>query len=281
MLACGIFWAYVIGALVDAVSAMGSLSKEYVDKMDLCNQMVRDFTVDRLPQSVTGTPLEEVKVSKRVRRFITESRDKATTKSMDYEFAETLEERYPTLSIVSPELKKLCALHLAHTLIETVPYLSSKFLSSEEQAHIALNSYYQEFCSGEKFKAHSEHGRGILIFRLGFGFTVRKCLNGELRWRKGLNGHPADVDEVLVDDDYYPERQLTYHFAGFTKVFFIPRSVIMEVLEKNPRAWNECARYRFVMASIILKSDDSKRGLSSTRKIMESFASPENVDSII
>jgi hypothetical protein len=281
MLLCGIFWAYIIGALVDAVSAMGSLSKEYVDKMDLCNQMVKDFTVGRLPQSVTGSPVEELKVSKRVRRFITESRDKATTKSMDFEFAETLEERYPTLSILSPELKKLCALHLTHTLIETVPYLSSKFLSPEEQAHIAFNSYHMEFCSGEKFQSHPDYGRGILIFRLGFGFTVRKCAGSELRWRKGLTGYPADVDEVLVDDDYYPEWQLIYHFAGFTKVFFIPRTVIMEILEKNPRAWKECALYRFVAASIVLKSMDRKIS-SSTRKIMEgSFGSPENVDTII
>lgn len=256
MLACGIFWAYIIGALVDAVSAMSSLSKEYVNKMDEANQMVKDFTLPQLPASLTGSAVEEVKVSKRVRHFITEQRDRATTKSMEYETAETLVDKYPTLSILSPELQRLCALHLTHTLIETVPYLSSKYLSPEEQAHIGLNSYHLEFAAGEQFKKHSEYGRGILIFRLGFGFSIRKCASGETRWRKGLCGHPADFEEVLVDDDFCEERQLVYHFAGFTKVFFIPRTVILETLEKNTRAWKECAMYKYAAASIILKSMD-------------------------
>lgn len=282
MLACGVFWAYIIGALVDAVSSMGALSKEYVDTMDQCNQMVKDFTVGRLPNSQTGSQLEDVKVSKRVRRFITETRDRATTKSLGCEFAESLEDKYPTLSIVSPELKRLCALHLTHTLLETVPYLSSKYLSPEEQANIALNSLQLEFSSGETFTSHKEHGRGILIFRLGFGFTIRKCPSGELHWRKGLVGHPADVDEVLVDDDYYPESQLQYHFAGFTKVFFIPRRVILETLERNPRAWKECASWRYTVAAMILKSMDPKSGGSSSRKICSvSFKEQEKVETSV
>lgn len=279
MLLCGVFWAYIIGALVDAVSSMGALSKEYVNKMDEANQMVKDFTVGRLPNHQTVSALEGVKTSKRVRRFITETRDRATTKSLDYEFAETLEEKYPTLGIVSPELKRLCALHLTYTFLETVPYLSSNFLSPEEQANIALNSFQMEFSSGEKFISHKEHGRGILIFRLGFGFTVRRTSTGGISLRKGLTGHPPDVNEVLVDDDYYPERQLVYHFAGFTKVFFIPRSVILETLKNNPRAWKKCARWRYAMAAIILKSMDPNNASLSTRKICAgSFQDPEKVE---
>ena len=214
----------------------------------------------RLPASVTGAQMDEkIKVSKRVRHFLTEQRDRATTKSMDYETAETLEEKYPTLQIISPELKKLCALHLTHTLIETVPYLSTRYLSPDEQAKIAMNSLHLEFSAGETFREHPEHGRGILIFRLGFGFTVRNCRSGELHWRKGLCGHPADVDEVLVDDDFYKERQLVYHFAGFTKVFFIPRSVILEVLGENKSAWRNCAIWRYAAAAIILQTMDMEK----------------------
>ena len=243
--------------------------------MDECNQMVRDFTVGRLPASVTGAQMDErIKVSKRVRHFLTEQRDRATTKSMEYEVAETLEERYPTLSIISPELKKLCALHLTHTLIETVPYLSSKYLSPDEQANIAMNSLNLEFSAGETFREHPVHGRGILIFRLGFGFTVRNCRMGELHWRKGLCGHPADVDEVLVDDDFYKERQLIYHFAGFTKVFFIPRSVILEVLANNNAAWRKCGMWRYVSAAMILKSmnnDKMEKRLSSRKLSLDTY----------
>lgn len=146
MLACGVFWAYIIGALVDAVASMGTLNKEYITKMNEANQMVGNFTAKSLPSTKTGS-LIDADVSKRVKRFITEQRDRATTKSMDSTSAVSLEEKHPTLSIISPELRKVCALHLTHTLIESVPYLSSKYLSPDEQAHIALNSYQVSRCS--------------------------------------------------------------------------------------------------------------------------------------
>ena len=264
MLLCGFFWAYIIGALVDAVSSFGQIEREYVDSMDQANQMVKDFTVKKLPKEITGSSFsEEIKVSKRVRRFITEQRDKATTKSMSYETAETLEERYPTLSIVSPELRRMCALHLTHTFIEAVPYLSSKYLSPDEQAYVALNSFNLEFCAGETFRAHKEYGRGILISRVGFFFTVRHS-ERELRMRKAVTAYPPDTSEVLVEDDLYPERQLTYHFAGFTKVFFIPRSVILEILANNEKAWKDCARWGYAGAAMILAMD----GIYKSKKSM-------------
>ena len=217
----------------------------------------------RLPESVTGAKFDEnMKVSKRVRHFLTEQRDRATTNSMDYETADTLEEKYPTLQIVSPELKKICALHLTHTLIESVPYLSSKYLSPDEQASIALKSFYFEFSAGETFREHPVHGRGIVIFRHGLGCAVRNCSGSSFSsfyWRKGIRGHPVDVDEVLVDDDFHKERQLVCHFAGFTKVFFIPRSVILEVLANNTAAWKKCAMWRYAVAAMILESMDLEK----------------------
>lgn len=243
---------------------MGSLSKEYFSKMDEANQMVKDFTLKKLPTSVTGSVVEDVKVSKRVRRFITEQRDRATTKTMESQSSESLADKYPTLCILSQELQKVCALHLVHSLIETVPYLSSKYLSPEEQARLALKSYQLEFAAGETFREHSEHGRGILIFRHGFGFTTRNINSTEHYRRKGLCDHPVDVDEVLVDDEFHSDKQLLYHFAGFTKVFFIPRSVIMDVLGTNERAWKECARWRYFMAAFILCSLEARK-LTSNR----------------
>eukprot|EP00956_Cyclotella_meneghiniana_P024715 scaffold50014_cov66-Cyclotella_meneghiniana.AAC.7 len=263
MLLCGFFWAYIIGALVDAVSMMGKIEREYVDSMDEANQMVKDFQVKRLPNKITGSSFsEKVKVSKRVRRFITEQRDRATTKSMSYETADTLEERYPTLTIVSPELRRMCALHLTHPFIEAVPYLSSKYLSPDEQAYVALNSLNLEFGTGETFKSHKDHGRGILISRGGFFFTVRHSQR-ELRMRKAKTGIPPDMFEVLVEDNLHPERQLTYHFAGFTKVFFIPRSVIMEILANNEQAWKDCARWGYAGAAMILGMKSIHKSKSS------------------
>ena len=55
MLVCGIFWAYIIGALVDVVRSAGSINAAYVERMHEANEMMTDFTCKELPQAVTGT----------------------------------------------------------------------------------------------------------------------------------------------------------------------------------------------------------------------------------
>lgn len=253
MLACGVFWAYIIGALVDAVASMGTLNKEYISNMNEANQMVKNFTSQSLPPSKSGS-LIETTVSKRVKRFITEQRDRATTKSMDNSSALSLEDKYPTLSVLSPELRKVSVLHLVHSFIESVPYLSSKYLSPDEQAHVALNSFHMEFAAGEKFRVHDEYGRGILIFVQGFGIAMRHISSTVFHTKRSHANQPIDITEVLVDDHFLEDEQLAYHFAGFVKVLFIPRSVIIEALKKNERAWKECARWKYLEAALILKS---------------------------
>merc|ERR1740139_174835 len=105
--------------------------------MNEANHMVRDFTVKELPDSLAGSVYE--KSSKRVRRFITQQRD-VSTKSWGGSNSYKLTDAYPTLRILSPGLQQTCALHLTHSLLETVPYLSCKFLSPQEQAYIAMQS---------------------------------------------------------------------------------------------------------------------------------------------
>eukprot|EP00585_Thalassiosira_rotula_P005600 CAMPEP_0196149044 /NCGR_PEP_ID=MMETSP0910-20130528/29000_1 /TAXON_ID=49265 /ORGANISM="Thalassiosira rotula, Strain GSO102" /LENGTH=574 /DNA_ID=CAMNT_0041411893 /DNA_START=89 /DNA_END=1813 /DNA_ORIENTATION=+ len=251
MLLCGIFWAYIIGSLVEVVQGLASTSQEYISRMNDANQMVKDFTVKQLPESVGGSLHK--KSSKRVRRFITNQRDVAT-KNWSESNASTLAESYPTLSILSPELRRFCALHLTYSLLETIPYLSSNYLSPEEQAEIAMQCVTLEFSTAEKFSAHPDLGRGILIFRRGFATVSRNVPSKFFRWHKDIKDKPIDVDEVLVEDDYLEERQLVFHFVGFTKVFFVPRSAIMGILEKNERAWKDCARWRYFKAGLVLYS---------------------------
>ena len=252
MLLCGIFWAYIIGGLVGAVSSMGSIHSDYVTRIIQANSMLDDFTEKDLPHEIAGTQTS-TKASRRVRRFLTSQRDKATKKWFDSHSAPTLSDTYPTLTILSPELQKVCALHLLHGLIEAVPYLSSRYLTPDDQSEVALNCVSLEFSSGEQFSQHPQLGRGILIFKTGFGFATRRLEYGRNRWRKGRANRPFDVYEVLVEDDYYSERHLVYHFIGFTKVLFIPRTVILDILAKNKAAW-KCARWRYVLASFVLRS---------------------------
>ncbi|KAL7549143.1 hypothetical protein ACHAWF_012412 [Thalassiosira exigua] len=253
MLLCGIFWAYIIGNLVEVVQNLGSTNKEYISHMTQANKMMADFTSKNLDESVVGT-IYSKSTNKRVRRFITNQRDTGTKTWADSSDACTLESAYPTLSILSPELRRVCALHLAHSLLEAVPYLSSKFLSPEEQAYVALKCVDLEFSSSEKFVAHPEHGRGILIFRKGYALTSRNIPGRRyVSCYKDILNRPLDVNEVLVEDDFFREHHLIFHFIGFTKVFFVPRSVIVEVLEKNQRAW-KCARWRYFIAKVVLHS---------------------------
>jgi hypothetical protein len=252
MLLSGIFWAYIIGNLVGVVQSMDPVAKEYVMRMDEANKMIGDFIETELPECrVPGSNYE--KSSKRVRRFITKQRDVAT-KSWSSSNAYTLIDAYLTLRILSPGLQQVCALHLTHSLLESVPYLSSKYLSPSEQAMIAMQSITMEFSTAEAFTSHPDLGRGILVFRQGMAVTSRNTGHNNFTWHKDLVDKPIDVNEVLLEDDFVRDNHLVFHFMRFTKAFFVPRSVIFAVLENNERAWKECARWRYFAGAFVLSS---------------------------
>jgi hypothetical protein len=254
MICSGIFWAYVIGSLVDVVANSSKLQNEYVSRMDKANRMIKNF-VDSDDLSSSGTESSvEWDASKRVRRFLTNQRDHCNKNWLDEGNSLTLSEAYPTLDILSPELRNVCALRLMRNFLDTIPYLSSRYLSPDEQAAVALQCRVLEFSAGERFSSHPEFGRGILIFTQGLAFTSRTLSKKNFTWTKGLKGHALDMNEVLVEDEYYKEKQLFYYFGSYTKVFFLPRLAIMNILERNPVAWKECARWRYFGAALVLDS---------------------------
>ncbi len=262
MLLCGIFWAYVIGNLVEVVTSMGTVDREYTSRMQDANRMMRNFTARDLPESITGSTAHGKSSSKkRIRRFLTDQQKAAKKNNVLLSSnACAFQDEYPTLSILSPELQRLSALYLSRPLLEAIPYLSSKYLSPEEQASVALQCITMEFSSTERFVEHSDFGRGLLIFRRGYGVVSRMSSITTIRCMlyEDLIDHSLDVNEVLVDDDdhFFKEHRLVHHFVGYTRVLFVPRTVIMSVLEKNERAWKDCARWRYFAASLVLYSLD-------------------------
>jgi hypothetical protein len=197
MLFSGIFWAYIIGSFVEAVSScMGSVQREFDHRMNQANQMFSDFMTVDLP--VAAHAKHHIKVSKRVRRFLSRQRESCTKEWLDESSQPTLIDRYPTLGILSPGLQTYCALQLLHPLIEKIPYLSLKYLTPEEQAEVALNSVNLTFSPGERFTHHPELGRGILIFRHGFGFSSRDIVHPLSAWRRCSPTSPIEVKEVGV-----------------------------------------------------------------------------------
>ncbi len=258
MLLCGIFWAYVIGNLVEVVTSMGNVDRVYNSRMQDANRMMRNFTARDLPGSIANGKSSS---KKRIRRFLTDQQHAAKKNHVLLASnACAFREEFPTLSILSPELQRLSALYLSRPLLETIPYLSSKYLSPEEQASVALQCITMEFSSTERFVEHSDFGRGLLIFRCGYGIVSRMSSTTKIRCLlyEDLIDHCLDVNEVLVDDDdhSFQEHRLVHHFVGYTRVLFVPRTVITSVLEKNERAWKECARWRYFAASLVLYSLD-------------------------
>ena len=112
-----------------------------------------------------------------------------------------------------------------------------------------------EFSASEVFTEHPDLGRGIVFIRRGLALTSRptKPLK-HLALLKVVTNRAVDVMEVLVDEDCYKHHRLVYHFMGYTKVLFLPRTAIMPLFEKNTRAWKECARWKYLAATLNLHS---------------------------
>jgi hypothetical protein len=246
MLVCGIYWSYIIGKLVEVAATRGHVQTAFTSRMNQANQMISDFAEKELPRSVIGT--DHTSTLTRVRRFITHQKENATKDGLHPSSACSFLDAYPTLRILSPELQRVSALHLAHSLLETVPYLSSKYLSPEEQASVILQSVIMEISSGETFVEHPDLGRGCFLYRHGNGCMI----SARQTWRQG----PVNVNEVLLDDDHFKEHHTAYKFVGFAKVLFVPRSVIVATLNDNERAWKECARWRYFMAAFVFHSSN-------------------------
>ena len=103
MLVCGIFWAYIIGKLVEVVAAKGNMQSAFTSRMNEANQMIRDFAEKELPESVIGTVHTDT--SRRVRHFISNQREKATKNGLYSSNSCSFHDAYPTLRILSPELQ--------------------------------------------------------------------------------------------------------------------------------------------------------------------------------
>ena len=253
MLACGIFWAYIIGSFVSALASMGSVQNEYQKRLNQANQMIGDFMERDLPLSEDNKHSKKVYTSTRVKRFLTRQRDTSTKEWLEDKNAPTLTDRYPTLDVISPGLQSYCALHLLSPMIDKIPYLSLKLLTPDEQAEVAMRSVNLEFSPGERFTHHNELGRGVILFQQGFGLRSRDINHISSAWQRCCMTSHVEFSDVLVEDDYYNSSGVVYHFISFSRCLFIPRSAIMDILSRNENAWTECARWHYFHACLVRK----------------------------
>lgn len=272
MLLCGIFWAYVIGSFVSALASLGSVQNEYQRRLNQANHMIGDFV-----QCDDTTQFCDVNKSdlynntpQRVKRFLTRQRDTTTKRWLDETNMPTLIDRYPTLEFLSPGLQSYCALHLLSPLIEKVPYLSTRHISPEDQAEIALGSVNLEFSPGERFTHHSELGRGILIFQQGFGIISRDVAHISSLWRRCSPSSYVEFSDVLPEHDFYSESEVVFHFISYSRCLFIPRTAILDTLSKNMDAWKDSARWYYLKGCMVRKhlSYLSQESLNNSESIV-------------
>jgi hypothetical protein len=242
MLFAGIMWAYVIGGLVGVNGAMNARSEIYRERIDDANRMIKEFDAgDRLIGSDSDIQAaEEARdLEHRIKSYIYNQ----YTMSNSTACVSNLSQTFPVIETLSPDLQRLSALMLFKDDLETVPYLSSRFLTNAARSEVAMECVLLEFAAGEVFdieKGVGDLGRGILVFRKGLG---------HLQSHYSLPGMPCGDGKVLVEDDHQACKGYL-HFLSFSKVVFIPRKAVLAALAKHPTAWKKCARWKYFMTTL-------------------------------
>lgn len=133
---------------------------------------------------------------------------------------------------------------LMNKALERIPYLSSRFLSTEDQCQVAIQCSLVVAPAGELVD-FSKLERGIYVFIQG----TAASLGNQGRWKMVTAGKACGFTRVLFDNGHTCSLGGLY-FLSFSKMAFIPRSAVLEVLERNPRAWKACARWIYLQGCL-------------------------------
>mmetsp|Transcript_494 Transcript_494/g.632 ORF Transcript_494/g.632 Transcript_494/m.632 type:complete len:564 (+) Transcript_494:215-1906(+) len=277
MLVSGVFWAYAIGNIINILQHVNSSEEVYKKRMDSANVFINSFAPTdpnggadyREGDSVTFAPTDSSRdpaygvgdsdmLALRIRRFLTAQYNKTSRQHPNCDFnSKKLEEIFPVIEHFSPELRRFSSLHLHRGALETIPYLSSKYLSPSEQSEVAFKCVYLEFARGDTFYSHDIYGKGIMVMKTGFCTASRKSKPGQQRWY--TRRKPIGINDVLVESDFiqrFEQRRLLFY--SYSLVLYIPRSVILEVLEKRPDIWKDCARWRYLQACLLKRAREKR-----------------------
>ena len=173
-LGAGVMWAYVIGGLTGVVAGMGVRAEAYRHRSDQANELIQAFSDTNDATTLVaedGELLASKVVAKHVRNYIHKQYVVARGDSC----VSTIQDYFPVFNTLTPETSGSCkCVTTERTTSNTVPYLSSKYLSRQEQAEIAQQCMYLQFASGEIIRTECPVeglGRGVYIFRGGCAFS--------------------------------------------------------------------------------------------------------------
>jgi hypothetical protein len=258
MLLSGIMWAYIIGGLVGVTAAMNARSEIYRERMDQANAMIKEFGAGEVLKGSDPDvrAVEDLRdLEHRIKNYIYNQYAMSNHNACISDLSQT----FPVLETLSPDLQRLSALMVFKDDLETVPYLSSRFLSIEARSEVAMECVFLEFAAGEVVdieKGVGDLGRGIFVFRKGLGL---------LRNHFSLPGMPCGDRKVLVEDGH-PAVKSNLFFLSFAKVVFIPRKAVLAAFVKNPTAWKECARWIYFMTTLHSTSFMEEKSLETVEE---------------
>jgi hypothetical protein len=264
MLIAGIMWACVIGGLVGVTVAMNARSEIYRERIDQANEMIQNFDAGHVLKG-NGPDVQAAQDSGDLGRRIKDYIHNQYVMSDHTACVSDLSQTYPVLETLSPDLQRLSALMVFKDDLETVPYLSSRFLSIEARSEVAMECVFLEFAAGEVIdteKGVGDLGRGIFVFKKGLALFQNHY---------SLPGRPCGDGEVLVEDGH-PAVEGNLYFLNFAKVVFIPRKAVLVALAKHPNAWKECARWIYFLTTL----HSARRMENESLEMMEKeYSAPE------
>ena len=243
MLLSGVLWALIIGSFLNIVVHMMA-QKVPLSKLHDANTLIEKFGKYDIKQPSESDKHLREDITSRIKRYILDQRER---RYLFGRCTSTIGDEYAIYNSLSVELQQLSSYLILKPFIEMVPYLSSKYLSIKEQSFVASNCQFHCFSAGDVVSFGSQcsnYKRGIFIILEGVGFQKshsKKDENTKLLIMEKMFG----LEDVLIErtDCTYMTRII---FSTFTKMLFIPREIVLEVLETNIMAWKQCARWKYL-----------------------------------
>lgn len=238
------------GGFVGVASGLGRKGEIYGTRLDDASELIKDFKSDE-DNDDTFFGLLKSECSRSIRSYI----QTQNSRSHSNVSVSTMFEAYPVLSSLTPNLQLMSCLIVMRKYLETIPYLSSKYLTMGEQSEVAMQCAFIDFAAGERVIPHKtvgQMGPGVLV--MARGLAVRRQNPGFSPTRVVASGMPFGENSVLLEDTLLGLVNDELRYVTFSSAVFIPRKAILEAL-RSEMAWKGCGRWRYLMALMLVPKD--------------------------
>mmetsp|Transcript_49400 Transcript_49400/g.74572 ORF Transcript_49400/g.74572 Transcript_49400/m.74572 type:complete len:577 (-) Transcript_49400:272-2002(-) len=252
MLLSGVLWAYIIGSLVGVAAALQVENELHRNRIDEVNVMISQFAKSDPTKANYACEQEMYDTdifAKRLKNFI-------HSQKLTHKLSATndMSGSFPVINSLSPEMQRVSCFMLVREHLELVPYLSSRFLNMHERSRVAKECMVLDFPPGETIRMSEDDssiGRGIFVMIRGTAFATHGVVKSfSQRRRKAFvitAGQVFGAGEVLLSEGNV-QSEGRIEVISFTRVLFIPRRAVLAALERNQKAWKDCARWKYFLA---------------------------------